>query len=102
MKENEVIYRRHSDYPVGKDPEYIHLKIIVKDDKERQEMLKASEYLHDFIVGGYQKRWGKYESFGLDSDIMGVNWFMHLYTSPECIEIRPNEKFSGFDKPKNL
>ena len=85
MKEKEVKYRRHSDYQIGETPEYIHLKIIVKTEEEKQEMLKASKYIHDFSL------------YGLDADIMGVNRFMHLYMSPECIEVRPDENFVGFD-----
>jgi len=98
-------YRRHSDYevegaPLGtykESPEYLHFKIVVKTEEEKKEFLKASEYIHDFVVRGYEKRWSKIGFWGLDSDIMAVNWFMHLYESPCAIEVKPDEKFFGFD-----
>ena len=84
-----VKYRRHSDYevegaPLGTyktPPEYLHLKFIVKTEEEKEEFLKASEYIHNLCFIGYKKRFGKLEYESCDSDIMAVNWFMHLYLS---------------------
>jgi hypothetical protein len=106
MKEKEIKYRRHSDYelkgaPLGtyiKEPEWIHVKFIVKTEEEKEELLKASEYLHNFCSIGYNSRFGKLRYESLDSDIMAVNWFMHLYTTPDAIEVKPNEEFLGFKK----
>lgn len=98
MKENEVKYRRYSDYADDVVPDFIHMKIIVKTEEEKLEILKTSKYIHDFMIGGYEKRFGKFRWNGLDSDIMGVNWLMHIYSTPECVEVRPDEKFYGFDE----
>ena len=81
MKE-EIKYRRHSDYEdegvspctCKIPPEYLHFKLIVKTEEEKYEFIKASKYIHDFVVYGYEKRWSRRPFLdGLDSDIMAVN-----------------------------
>jgi hypothetical protein len=101
MKKEDVKYKRHSDYEDGGDKagqptDYLHFKLIVKTEEEKQEFLKASEYIHYLSFSGYKTRFGKKGYESCDSDIMAVNWFMHLYVSPDAIEVRPDESFYGF------
>lgn len=64
------------------NPRYLNIKLIAKSKEDKEELLNTSEYIHDFMV---LNRQNKYE--GLDNDFIGVNWLMHLYTSPDVISI---------------
>ena len=66
------------------------IKIIVRRQKDKEELLRVSEYLHYFCV---ENKKGQME--GLDNDAIGVNLLMHLYEhdGSECpdniIEVDP-------------
>ena len=65
------------------------IKIIVKTEEQKQELLKQSQYIHDFLVCPDDvKELGKNWLIGLDSDEAGT--LMHLYTAPHIIEVDPN------------
>jgi hypothetical protein len=49
------------------------IKIIVNTEKEKQEVLEASEHIHDCLE--------------LDTDIPMVNTIAHLYEAPFLIEV---------------
>jgi hypothetical protein len=64
------------------------MKIIVETEKQKQEILKQSEYIHDFLINeedvkSLDKNW----LIGLDPDKAGI--LMHLYMAPEIIEVDP-------------
>ena len=62
------------------------MKIIVESEELKQEILKQSEYLHDFlIIKDDVKSLGKEWVIGLDSDKAGI--LMHIYMAPEIIEV---------------
>ena len=83
------------------------MKIIVKNKKEKDQLIKLSKYLHDFRV--YMDHDGKYvkiylgkskkntrerfkkmkngDLYFLDNDLPLMNYLMHLYSTPEEIEI---------------
>jgi hypothetical protein len=63
------------------------MKIIVDSEELKQEILKQSEYIHDFLVNKDDiKGLGKNWLIGLDSDKAGI--LMHLYMAPEIIEVQ--------------
>ena len=63
------------------------MKIIVESEEQKQEILKQSEYIHDFLVNKDDiKGLGKNWLIGLDSDRAGI--LMHLYCAPEIIEVQ--------------
>jgi hypothetical protein len=65
------------------------IKIIVKTVEQKQDLLKQSQYIHDFLVcPGDVKELGKNWIIGLDSDCAGT--LMHLYTAPHIIEVNPD------------
>ena len=65
------------------------MKIIVESEEQKQELLRQSEYIHDFLVNKDDiKGLGKNWLIGLDSDRAGI--LMHLYMAPEIIEIQTN------------
>lgn len=65
------------------------MKIIVESEEQKQEILRQSEYIHDFLVNKDDiKGLGKNWLIGLDSDRAGI--LMHLYMAPEIIEVQPN------------
>ena len=53
------------------------MKIIVKTQEEKDQLIAASEYLH------YLKN--------IDTDIPMINSICHIYLYPEMIEIQNNE-----------
>jgi hypothetical protein len=62
------------------------MKIIVETEELKHEILKQSEYIHDFLINkddieGLGNDW----LIGLDSDKAGI--LMHLYMSPTIIEV---------------
>ena len=67
------------------------MKIIVETEEQKQEILKQSEYIHDFLINKDDiKDLGKDWLIGLDSDKAGI--LMHLYMAPQIIEVRQNEQ----------
>jgi hypothetical protein len=64
------------------------MKIIVESEELKQEILKQSEYIHDFLIDRNDiKNLGKDWMIGLDSDKAGM--LMHLYMAPQIIEVDP-------------
>lgn len=83
------------------------MKIIVKNKKEKDQLIKLSRYLHNFRV--YMDHNGKYtkiylgegknnardrfkkmkngDLYFLDNDFPLMSYLMHLYSTPEEIEI---------------
>jgi hypothetical protein len=65
------------------------LKIYVDSQEEKDELLKQSEYIHDFLeIVKYKTKAGevKEKFIGLDSSKAGS--LMHLYMAPDIIVIR--------------
>ena len=50
------------------------IKIIVDNEDSKQQLLKASEYIHNLYT--------------INSDFMMVNTLMHLYMAPDLIEVQ--------------
>ncbi|MCK9576708.1 MAG: hypothetical protein WC979_02445 [Candidatus Pacearchaeota archaeon] len=66
------------------------LKITVSTEAEKEEILRQSEYVHDFMVEIPYRTWygkKKYKYCSLDSRECGT--LMHLYMAPEFIEVVP-------------
>lgn len=64
------------------------IKIIVKTEEQKQELLKQSQYIHDFLINQKDvEKLGKDWLIGLDSDKAGI--LMHLYLAPQIIEVDP-------------
>jgi hypothetical protein len=65
------------------------MKIYVDTEKQKQDLLRQSEYIHDFVEvikfktkdGDIKERW-----IGLDSDKSGT--LMHIYMNPDMIIVR--------------
>jgi hypothetical protein len=65
------------------------MKIYVDTEKQKQDLLRQSEYIHDFVEvikfktkdGDIKERW-----IGLDSDKAGT--LMHIYMNPDMIIVR--------------
>jgi hypothetical protein len=67
------------------------MKIIVESEELKQEILKQSQYIHDFLINKDDiKGLGKDWLLGLDSDKAGI--LMHLYMAPEIIEVQTDDK----------
>lgn len=62
------------------------MKIIVSSQKEKEELLRASSYLHG--------------NGRVDTNLMGVNALAHIYRNPDCVVIDPSN--SGEDKFEQL
>ena len=63
------------------------MKIIVESEELKQEILKQSEYIHDFLINKDDvKGLGKDWMIGLDSYKAGI--LMHIYMSPQIIEVK--------------
>ena len=72
------------------------MKIIVKTEELKQEILKQSEYIHDFLINKDDvKNLGKDWIIGLDSDKAGI--LMHLYMTPQIIEVEQQKVMSKKD-----
>jgi hypothetical protein len=69
-------YKRYSQ----KDIEIPYWKIVVANEDEKEDLIKASDYIHSFMVKDRLGNW-----VGLDEDIMWVNSLMHLYVNPDII-----------------
>lgn len=64
------------------------MKIIVESEEQKQDLLRQSQYIHDFLINKDDiKGLGKDWLIGLDSDLAGT--LMHLYMAPDIIEILP-------------
>ena len=50
-------------------------EIVVPTEEDKQQFLKAVEYIHDLTE--------------IDSDYIAVNYIMHLYEVPDKIKVRP-------------
>jgi len=62
------------------------MKILVESEELKQEILKQSKYVHDFLIDKNDiKNLGKNWIIGLDSDKAGI--LMHLYINPDLIEV---------------
>lgn len=62
------------------------MKIIVESEELKQEILKQSEYIHNFLIDRNDiKNLGKDWLIGLDSDKAGI--LMHIYMAPQIIEV---------------
>ena len=67
------------------------MKIIVESEDLKQEIIKQSEYIHNFLINKDDiKGLGKDWLIGLDSDKAGI--LMHIYMAPQIIEVKPNGK----------
>ena len=62
------------------------MKIIVKSEQEKQDLIEQSKYIHDFLEVLKDEN-GKEVWIGLDSD--KANTLMHIYMAPEIIEVKP-------------
>lgn len=67
------------------------IKIIVESEEHKQELLRQSKYIHDFMINADDvKDLGKDWIIGLEFANAGT--LMHLYTAPHIIEVDPNIK----------
>jgi hypothetical protein len=62
------------------------MKILVESEELKQEILKQSEYIHDFLITkddikNLDENW----IIGLDSEKAGI--LMHLYINPTLVEV---------------
>ena len=65
------------------------MKIIVQSEELKQEIIKQSEYVHNFLINKDDiKGLGKDWLIGLDSDKAGI--LMHIYMASQIIEVNPN------------
>jgi hypothetical protein len=65
------------------------MKIYVDTEEQKQDLLRQSEYIHDFIeVIKFKTKDGKIKEkwIGLDSDKVGT--LMHIYMNPDMIIVR--------------
>ncbi len=62
--------------------------IYVDTEEQKQDLLKQSKYIHDFMEVVRYKKDGKVKEkwIGLDSDKAGS--LMHLYMAPDIIVVR--------------
>ena len=69
------------------------MKIIVETEELKEEILKQSKYVHDFLINKNDvKGLGKDWLIGLDSDKAGI--LMHLYMAPQIIEVKQQKVMS--------
>lgn len=62
------------DESKGDDQKWVTLtKIIVPTERDKEQLLAAIEYLHYCDI---------------DTDFLGVNYLVHLYTNPDLIEVQ--------------
>ena len=77
------------------------MKIIVENEKEKQDLIKVSKYLHDFSVyrgktkavkiiqkDGKSSTVKKESLIFLDLESDAGNYLRHIYESPEVINIK--------------
>lgn len=67
------------------------MRITVETEELKQEILKQSEYIHDFLINKDDvKGLGNDWLIGLDSDKAGI--LMHLYMAPQIIEVTTEQQ----------
>ncbi len=64
---------------------FIHpFKIVVASESDKKQLLEASYTIHNYKE--------------TDTDLVPLNLFAHIYTSPWMIEVNPKAKFPKPDK----
>ena len=67
------------------------IKIIVDTQKEKEDLIEESEYIHDFVeFSGFFKK----QVISLDSD--KANTLMHIHKNPDLITVLSKD-FSDID-----
>lgn len=66
------------------------MKIIVDSEELKNEILKQSEYIHNFLIDKDDVKDLDNWIIGLDSSKAGI--LMHLYMAPQIIEVDPTIK----------
>ena len=62
-------------YVEDDDTKYVNItKIVVPTEYDKEQLLKASRYLHDCS--------------GIDTDFYAINTLVHLYLNPDLIEVQ--------------
>ena len=61
------------------------MTILVETQELKDELLKESKYLHDYVYIGRSRKTGKTNWYGLDSTKAGI--LMHLYLNPDLIQV---------------
>lgn len=65
----------YNGQPGDPEPNWIKpIKIIVQNERDKQQLLLAFQYLHDQDI---------------DTDLMAVNYLVHMYLEPDSIEVCP-------------
>jgi hypothetical protein len=75
------------------------IKIYVDTEEEKQQLLKESEYIHDFVeVFNLRNKKGEIveKVIGLDSDKAGI--LMHIYMKPDIIVVSKNWRYTNIFK----
>ena len=75
------------------------IKIYVDTKEEKQQLLKESEYIHDFVeVFKLRNKKGEIveKVIGLDSDKAGI--LMHIYMNPDIIVVSNNWRYTNIFK----
>ena len=75
------------------------IKIYVDTEEEKQQLLKESEYIHDFVeVFKLRNKKGEIveKVIGLDSD--KASTLMHIYMNPYIIVVSNNWRFTNIFK----
>ena len=77
MKRAKRFRMNRFDDSKGMNQKWIEIfKIIVEDEDSKQQLLLASEYIHNLR--------------NIDTGYMGANMLAHLYQNPELIEVKIN------------
>lgn len=75
------------------------IKIYVDTEEEKQQLLKESEYIHDFVeVFKLRNKKGEIveKVIGLDSDKAVI--LMHIYMNPDIIVVSKNWRYTNIFK----
>ena len=75
------------------------IKIYVDTEEEKQQLLKESEYIHDFVeVFKLRNKKGEVveKVIGLDSD--KASTLMHIYMNPDIIVVSNNWRYTNIFK----
>jgi len=68
------------------------VKIYVDTEEQKQDLLRQSEYIHDFMeVVKFKNKDGKVKEkwISLRADKAGT--LMHIYMNPDMIEVEPKQ-----------
>lgn len=66
------------------------MKIIVETEEQKQELLRQSEYIHNFLISQEDvENRGENWLISLDPNKAGI--LMHLYMAPQIIEVQPKK-----------